>query len=771
MVFISIDPGRSTPTTSAESYSFRHLGRAILSNARAHIAVPVRFEPLDQAMSVAHTLQQQIEAFVVRHPESNLTATHLEILNTITKAEYDELLASYGEILHFFGSQVDPTIIASKHLNPEDTQATIMDPIDGIAHRSPDFKEEINRAYFKGQSRGQLRESGLEVPHRSIPVFETQDVVDIISTRARRYFRQNHIKHKSDPECKKTMASATSKASIESLWKHVQNFDAHSLKTMNGKPLDIVYDLLMGSASHACDFRYRPLTQVRPTEKLFQEAEVEKTRFKEQVTESPYNRDTFSSTHGIDPGLHLPRLRGKRQVIMATILAGLLGTLAGSSLMGSYTSSQLRTIRAAINEVSNKQGLIVGHVNANSESIKVNRKQLNQVTEMVDGLIANAARVESIITINELTTYCRFIIAHVRSTLQLYVDTIEAASAHRLHFGLIDLQGAQFIFEQATKLAAGEGLVPVTTSLSHLHQLPTSLIFNHKGFDLIVHIPLAREGSLFNLYRYQSFPMKLSDHVHGIIKPEKNLLAVSDGNAKDQFFYELTTEELSRCTKLGPVTVCSEVSYFIRSTSPTCLYALYTASHPETLRLCQLFVHKAYDYVMNKEPGVMVSYTKTPGTYTKRCPNSTMGGFQLDDITEIPLDPHCVVELPSFVLQPPDSLEDHTQARTFSWTLSLNRTLRGMDPSYLDEVIRSASKHFIPPLPLREIANKLELASPTTFTIETPDIISYSVTITCLVVLTLILGCACYYRRRVLQSAPHHLQDGAEEMVDLANLH
>ena len=100
---------------------------------------------------------------------------------------------------------------------------------------------------------------------------------------------------------------------------------------------------------------------------------------------------------------------------------------------------------------------------------------------------------------------------------------------------------------------------------------------------------------------------------------------------------------------------------------------------------------------MIKSPGTVISYTTEPDTYTKKCPNSTLHWFQLDTLDEITLDPHCQVELPSFMLLPPNSLEDKACARTFSWTLNLNHTLWGMDPKYLDKVLKSASEYFIPP--------------------------------------------------------------------------
>ena len=179
----------------------------------------------------------------------------------------------------------------------------------------------------------------------------------------------------------------------------------------------------------------------------------------------------------------------------------------------------------------------------------------------------------------------------VDKALDLYVDAIQAASNHRMAYGVLSFKAATEALNKIKSLAKKRQLTPVLQTAQHIHQLETSFLTSEDGVTLLLHIQLALEDTVFQLKRFTSFPLWIGDNVYGDIHTDKTLIALgtADINHKPSYV-ELDEVKLTLCHKFYSIYTCPHSRVISRPTGPSCFHSLYHGEHQAAIKLCKLYL-------------------------------------------------------------------------------------------------------------------------------------------------------------------------------------
>ena len=141
--------------------------------------------------------------------------------------------------------------------------------------------------------------------------------------------------------------------------------------------------------------------------------------------------------------------------------------------------------------------------------------------------------------------------------LDLYVDAIQAASNHRMAYGVLSFKAATEALNKIKSMAKERQLTPVLQTAQQIHQLETSFLTSEDCVTLLLHIPLASEDTVFQLERFTNFPLRISDNVYGHTYADKTLIALGTANINHKPSYvELDEVELTLCHKFYSIYIC-----------------------------------------------------------------------------------------------------------------------------------------------------------------------------------------------------------------------
>ena len=134
---------------------------------------------------------------------------------------------------------------------------------------------------------------------------------------------------------------------------------------------------------------------------------------------------------------------------------------------------------------------------------------------------------------------------------------MEAASNHKMHFSVLTQQGAEQALSKIKELAQSRHLYPVITTTQQLAQLDCSYILTSRGFNLVVHVPLANEMSTFVIHRFQPLPIPIGSKVYGTLRPDNDIIAIGEADHQGlPRFIELSSTDLNLCKKIGGSYIC-----------------------------------------------------------------------------------------------------------------------------------------------------------------------------------------------------------------------
>lgn len=371
------------------------------------------------------------------------------------------------------------------------------------------------------------------------------------------------------------------------------------------------------------------------------------------------------------------KIKSKRQKrkkrFFGGLVAGLLAAIGTSTLFGLFEGSKIEQLGQTLQSTISRQEQMIHLLDQEDEEIRTNRLAIKVLSSAV-------ASIEEVVTENSwlnevqsITLIVRHELMKVNRALNLYVDAIQAASNHRLAYGVLSFEAAQKALNDIITMAEKKQLTPILQTPHQIHQLPTSFLTSEDGVTLLLHVPLASEDTVFSLKRFTSFPLSIGKDVFGHIHADKTLIALGspDINHKPSYV-ELDEVELTLCHKFYSIYICPHSRVISRPTRPSCLHALYHGEHEAAIKLCKLHLSTDdEDTVIPLSQHNFVSFTKKPAVYAMNChANSTIqSGLQLYGIQTITVPEGCQAILPKYKIHAASDIYYSAPPKAFTWTI------------------------------------------------------------------------------------------------------
>ena len=225
-------------------------------------------------------------------------------------------------------------------------------------------------------------------------------------------------------------------------------------------------------------------------------------------------------------------------------------------------------------------------------------------------------------------------------------DVFTSLDKHRLSRKLIDGDRLPEFWNQLTRQAAASGYELLISRYSHLFQIETSHVTNANGTTfIIVHIPITKTASVLQLHRYVPLPMPITDDSWIQLRPEHDVIAISDTGA----FRTMTSESLGQCQRQASVYTCPDanVQFYsdalsILNPASACIWHLYHASYDEAQLSCPKDIFPPFDAAYQLRAGTFIVYSTKPRSAEVYCPNTTPNRLPLSfPRSPVFLEPGC----------------------------------------------------------------------------------------------------------------------------------
>ena len=279
--------------------------------------------------------------------------------------------------------------------------------------------------------------------------------------------------------------------------------------------------------------------------------------------------------------------RDKR--FIGTLFTSLLLSLGVSTVFGLMDNAKLNKLGSALESTQQRQELMIHQIEEDSKEIATNRmaiKSLGNVTAAI-GKLTSTNHWTSVG--NSAAKIIMSEIQKLDDILNLFIDIMEAASNHKMHFSVLTKDGAEQALKKIQELAKPRNLYPVVATTQQLAQLDCSYILTSRGFNLIVHVPLGNELSTFTIHRFQPLPIAIGSKVYGTLEPDNDIIAIGDSDHQGKpRFVEMSSTDLHLCKQIGGLYICRNKRIFTRPSHPTCLYSLFTGYHAKAVSQCHL---------------------------------------------------------------------------------------------------------------------------------------------------------------------------------------
>ena len=490
------------------------------------------------------------------------------------------------------------------------------------------------------------------------------------------------------------------------------------------------------------------------------------------TTEASSAVPSSQSTSSINSNSIVTPARGKRQIGLA--IAGLVGLVTGATLNSYLGSDQIQHLDENINDLSFRQEKLIHLLNDTNQHVRVNREKISELKGVLEIVVKKVTENHSTLKIEGIAFYARHIIQRLAALLSKFKSVVQAASMQRLASEALSAEGAQHALNEITKMAKGNNLKPIISTIQHIHELPCTYVKGPKGFKLYIHITLYDKHSLFSLQRYHSLPIALTTATTAIIETPKELLALARDEEGNRIFAELSTLELGLCHKFNQLRICPHHSQVVRKeSSPSCLFSLYFSQHQKVLQSCQLFIRSPENTATPLSKHRFLVNNIKPSTYDLLCKNQTkIEGKQLigNQIIEIPNG--CIGYLPDFILRPQSDFLVEEQRITREWTLPANSfwnqdmTAEELDHAY--QTLKNGSG--FPAIQPLDIEMLRSLQSPLKY-LHPSNLVSLSVCAFLLIMFTclIIAICRAYKRDKKKSLVPQYAVAPGLELYPMLN--
>jgi Baculovirus F protein len=314
--------------------------------------------------------------------------------------------------------------------------------------------------------------------------------------------------------------------------------------------------------------------------------------------------------------------------------------------MGIYNQKQLSDLRNQIMNVQTQQTAIIKEVDSHRQLLSKHSQHIAYLQHYLDDTANRTALLEARFHSWTLTSA-------LMATAQSHVDDItaavEAAMAQRASILLAPLATVADALADLDSTARGLGYELLVTKPADVFQCKASYMVVPGGFEIFVHVPMAKTEDEFNLYRFLPIPVPLTANSTLLVLPQHDLLAITADETK---FTTMPSAALASCHNTGAHFLCPDANTYQMTgkgerasySEDACLFELFHRDMVGVKRACRMQIGPPEDGVFAVDQNQFVFTSREPHKGFISCADGATGSFNAGPATLVKLDPGCTAK-------------------------------------------------------------------------------------------------------------------------------
>jgi hypothetical protein len=352
---------------------------------------------------------------------------------------------------------------------------------------------------------------------------------------------------------------------------------------------------------------------------------------------------------------------------------------------------------------------------------------------------------------------------------------------HRLSPHVMDPEGMLQTLKTIQGMADFAGYTLLAKTVADIYQCETSFITTEYGFDIFLHVPMAKDEDRLKLYLHLPIPVEISENKVLTITPSKPLIAIDPISTK---FKVMDAAELATCKKFGGIFLCTDrnVVRFAASADASgadepdmCVYHLFKEHHAEIKKVCPILMDspKPGAIPVSANEFYLMSRNYTQGQIL--CPGKDPRSFSVRHVTKVTLPKGCSARTDTHEVTAAMDVASPIQTVEFTWPSSKADLLGDFTVAEVERMGDYNDNHLVQELPARlDSARRFHEEREATDRHRT---IAYAVwSLFLATLLAAAYGSWKGYRfyktnrDKILWQIPEFLQNGATELRDMMHL-
>jgi hypothetical protein len=380
--------------------------------------------------------------------------------------------------------------------------------------------------------------------------------------------------------------------------------------------------------------------------------------------------------------------RNKRSLINAI---GFFLKLTGS-FMGVFKTSEINQLRQRMASHENKVNEIIHDVADIKQTMATHSRHI----ETLETLVADhEVRLDNLERSSARTALIQSIMADATNHVNHISEATQTMLMHRLSPHLLRPADMKDALSQITTHANAQGFQVMAKTVSDIYQCETSFIAHPDGFDLFVHVPIAREADIMFLYKHLPIPFEINPEKVLHIEPAKPLVATDGAHSR---FYTLTLADLSACKQMGGIFLCPNSASYrkvhgsISLTEPdTCAFHLLTENHALIQKICPMRISDPVEDAIQVTPTefYMMSKHLHQGSITCQGEGATPRTFSARHVAHITMEPGCTATTGSHSVTAGLDVQVEGSPVTYYWPEESLRILGNLSSNQVQQFTNS----------------------------------------------------------------------------------
>jgi hypothetical protein len=356
--------------------------------------------------------------------------------------------------------------------------------------------------------------------------------------------------------------------------------------------------------------------------------------------------------------------------------------------MGVYNQMQMAELRDQLSTLQRTQTAIIRQVDTHGQRLNNHAAHLSVLDELTELISNRTFELSRDLAQSELTTSL-FTIAqgHVTDI----TSAVEAAMAQRASVLLAPLSTVAAALRELDASARSMGYELLVNKPSDVFQCRASYLVAPGGFEIFVHVPMAKKEDIFNLFRYLYIPVPVADGMTILIKPRHDLLAITGDETK---FTTAPSAMLTSCQNTGAHFLCPDSNTYqmvkedaqASRSEDACLFELYRRDVQGVKAACKSVVGPPGDAVFAVAQGLYVFTNQHPHKGIITCSDGSSSSFNAGPSTLVELRPGCTAKSLTHAATAPMDISQTVPSVIAVWPEDPVKLLAGVDLAYMAEI-------------------------------------------------------------------------------------